>query len=126
VLDWRMYLPESWTKNGKRREEAGIPKEVVFKTKWQLSLDMIDQVRAWGLANRIVVADAGYGDTTEFRDELEARQLPYVVGISLTTGVWSKPPQAQVPGYQGRGAPATRYFGAQKSRSSSKSDRSKR
>lgn len=115
VLDWRMYLPESWTKDGKRREEAGIPKEVVFKTKWQLSLDMIDQVRAWGLPNRIVVADAGYGDTTEFRDELEARQLPYVVGISSTTGVWSKPPQAQVPRYQGRGAPATRYaYGKQR------------
>jgi SRSO17 transposase len=115
VLDWRMYLPESWTKDGKRREEAGIPKEVVFKTKWQLSLDMIDQVRAWGLANRIVVADAGYGDTTEFRDELEARQLPYVVGISSTTGIWSKPPQAQVPRHQGRGAPATRYaYGKQR------------
>jgi SRSO17 transposase len=115
VLGWRMYLPESWTKDGKRREEAGIPEEVVFKTKWQLSLDMIDQVRAWGLPNRIVVADAGYGDTTEFRDELEARQLPYVVGISATTGVWSKPPQAQVPRYQGRGAPATRYaYGKQR------------
>jgi SRSO17 transposase len=115
VLDWRMYLPESWTKNGKRREEAGIPEEVVFRTKWQLSLDMIDQVRAWGLPNRIVVADAGYGDTTEFRDELETRQLPYVVGISSTTGVWSKPPRAQVPRYQGRGAPATRYaYGKQR------------
>src|SRR5260370_42388677 len=92
VIGWRLYLPESWTKDDKRREEAGIPEEVVCKTKWQLSLDMIDQVRAWGLPNRIVVADAGYGDTTEFREELEARQLPYVVGISSTTGVWSKPP----------------------------------
>src|SRR6266700_1117621 len=76
---------------------------------------MIDQVRAWGLPNRIVVADAGYGDTTEFREELEGRQLPYVVGISSTTGVWSKPPQAQVPRYQGRGAPSTRYaYGKQR------------
>ena len=82
VLGWRLYLPESWTKDRKRRKEAAIPDEVVFKTKWQLSLDIIDQVRAWGLPNRIVVADAGYGDTTEFRDELEARHLPYAVGIS--------------------------------------------
>src|SRR6266705_3160440 len=115
VLGWRLYLPESWTKDGKRREEAGIPEEVVFKTKWQLSLDMIDQARVWGLPNRIVVADAGYGDTTEFREELEARQLPYVVGISSTTGVWSKPPQTEVPRYQGRGGPPTRYaYGKQR------------
>jgi len=115
VLGWRLYLPESWTKDRKRREEAGIPEEVVFKTKWQLSLNMIDQARAWGLPNRIVVADAGYGDTTEFREELEARQLPYVVGISSTTGVWSKPPQTEVPRYQGRGGPPTRYaYGKQR------------
>ena len=95
--------------------KQGIPEEIVFKTKWQLSLDMIDQVRAWGLPNRIVVADAGYGDTTEFRDELEARELPYVVGISSATGVWSKPPRAQVPHYQGRGGPPTRYaYGKQR------------
>ena len=86
VLGWRVYLPESWTKEGKRREEAGIPEEVVFKTKWQLSLDMIDQVRAWGLPNRIVVADAGYGDTTEFREELEARRTPLCRRCFLNDG----------------------------------------
>ena len=115
VLGWRLYLPESWAKDRKRREEAGIPDEVVFKTKWQLSLDMIDQVRAWGFATRIVIADAGYGDTTEFRDELEARQLPYVVGVSSVTGVWTKAPQAEIPRYPGRGGPPTRFaYGTQR------------
>src|ERR1700736_4625005 len=109
VLGWRLYLPETWTKDRKRRKEAAIPDEVVFKTKWQLSLDIIDQVRAWGLPNRIVVADAGYGDTTELRDELEARHLPYAVGISPTMGVWTKTPQAKIPDYTGRGGPPTRY-----------------
>ncbi len=104
VLGWRLYLPESWAKDSKPSRGSGHSGRSRFlKRKWQLSLDMIDQVRAWGLANRIVVADAGYGDTTEFREELEARHLPYVVGISSTTGVWSKPPKAQVPHYQGRG-----------------------
>lgn len=115
VLGWRLYLPESWAKDRQRRKEAAIPDEVVFKTKWQLGLDILDQVRAWGLPHRIVLADAGYGDTTEFRDELEARRLPYVVGVSPTMGVWTKAPQAKIPHYTGRGGPPTRYrYGSQR------------
>jgi SRSO17 transposase len=107
---WRLYLPESWAKDRQRREEAGIPPDVKFQTKWQLGLDIIDQVRGWGLADRIVVGDAGYGDATEFRDGLETRGLPYIVGISSALGVWTKPPAATVPPpHSGRGAPATRY-----------------
>jgi SRSO17 transposase len=115
VLAWRLYLPESWATNRTRREEAGIPDDIGFKPKWQLALDLIDQVRGWELPDRIVIADAGYGDTTEFRDALEARQLPYVVGISPNLGVWTKPPKVKIPEYRGRGAPATRYdYGAQR------------
>jgi SRSO17 transposase len=56
-----------------------------------------------------VVADAGYGEATEFRDGLEARHLAYVVGIAPTVGVWTRPPKATVPPYTGRGQPPTRY-----------------
>ena len=46
---------------------------------------------------------------------LEARQLPYVVGVSPNLGVWTKPPKVKIPEYRGRGAPATRYdYGAQR------------
>src|SRR5664280_1416941 len=61
ALNWRLYLPESWIGDQERRAEAGIPKEVEFRKKWQLALEMIDEVRGWGLADRMVVADAGYG-----------------------------------------------------------------
>src|SRR3984893_6560284 len=96
VLGWRLYLPESWAKDRQRREEAGIPQDVEFQTKWQLGLDIIDQVRGWGLADRIVVTDAAYGDATEFRDGLESRRLLYIVGISSALGVWTRPPTATV------------------------------
>ena len=104
VLGWRLYLPETWTKDEARRQAAGIPEEVVFKKKWELALDLIDQVRGWEVADRIVLADAGYGEATEFRDALEKRNLRYAVGIAPTVGVWSKPPKIKVPEYSGRGA----------------------
>jgi len=115
VLGWRLYLPESWANDPDRRVEAGIPDEVVFKTKWQLALDVIDQVRGWQLPDRVVVADAGYGEVTEFRDALEARKLSYVVGVPPQVGVWTKPPKVRIPARRGRGAPSTRYdYGDQK------------
>jgi SRSO17 transposase len=115
ILGWRLYLPARWATDPARRQAAGIPDAVVFKPKWQLGLDLIDQARAWGLPDRLVVADAGYGDATEFRDGLEARRLAYVVGIASTVGVWIRPPKATVPPYEGRGAPPTRHaYGTQR------------
>ena len=92
VLSWRLYLPESWTNDPERRAEAGIPEEVKFRKKWELALEMIDEARGWELTDRIVVADAGYGDVTEFREELEKRKLRYAVGVHPHAGVWVEPP----------------------------------
>src|ERR1035437_5258640 len=115
ALNWRLYLPESWIGDQEPRAEAGIPKEVEFQKKWQLALEMIDEVRGWRLTDRIVLADAGYGDAAEFRDALEARKLSYAVGVSSQVGVWGKPPKIHIPEYSGRGQPATRYqYGKQR------------
>src|SRR5262249_48169769 len=32
-IAWRLYLPESWAKDKKRREKAGVPEEILFETK---------------------------------------------------------------------------------------------
>jgi SRSO17 transposase len=115
ILGWRLYLPEGWAMDRARRPAAGIPDDVGFKPKWQLGLDLIDQARAWGLPERLVVAVAGYGDATEFREGLAARRLAYVVRISAPVGVWTRPPQAAVPPDGGRGQPPTRYaYGQQR------------
>jgi len=93
ILGWRLYLPESWTENPQRRAEAGIPEEVKFRTKWQLALELIDEARGWGLRCGVVVGDAGYGESTEFRQGLKTRQLPYALGIPSTLRVWTQPPR---------------------------------
>ena len=103
-LGWRLYLPESWANDAQRRREAGIPEGIVFRKKWELALEIIDQIREWGLPDRVVLGDAGYGDGTEFREELERRQLKYAVGVLPQVGVWLKPPKIiPLPKPQARG-----------------------
>jgi len=85
---YRLYLPEVWAKDPKRRAAAGIPETVEFQPKWQIALGMIDSVRADELPPAPVLADAGYGNVTAFRDALSERQIPYVMGIAGETTVW--------------------------------------
>ena len=115
ILDWRLYLPESWTQDPERRAAAGIPEEVKFQTKWELALELIDEAQKWGLRCGVVLADAGYGEVTEFRQGLETRQLPYAVGIPSTLGVWTKPPRIQKLKARGQGRPPSAYhYGPQR------------
>jgi len=115
ILGWRLYLPESWAQDAPRRAEAGIPESVVFRTKWQLALNLIDEAQAWGLPDRVVLADAGYGDVTEFRQGLEERRLPYAVGVPSHLGVWTKPPRMHKLKARGRGRPPSVYhYGEQR------------
>jgi DDE superfamily endonuclease len=60
-LDWRLFLPQSWDQDAARRRAAHVPEAVRHRPKWQLVLDMLDELGAWGLAPPVVVADAGYG-----------------------------------------------------------------
>ena len=66
--------------------------------------------RPRGCRRAPIVADAGYGDTTEFRDALRAAGLVYVVGIKGETTVWRPGPTPWPPshGGGGRGRPSIR------------------
>ena len=81
-----------------------------FQPKWQLALAQIRTLQAEGMPPAPVVADAGYGDTTEFREALTAAGLAYVVGVKGETTVW-RPGQAPLPPKPwrgGRGRPSIR------------------
>jgi SRSO17 transposase len=40
-IAYRLYLPESWAGDRKRRKAAGVPEDVEFQTKPQIALDQI-------------------------------------------------------------------------------------
>ena len=70
--DWRLFLPESWDdRRTTRRRRRPRARQVRHRQKWQLALDMLDELAGWGLVPPVVVADAGYGDVGEFRLGLE-------------------------------------------------------
>jgi SRSO17 transposase len=107
---YRLYLPESWATDRARRRAAGVPETIAFAPKWAIALAEIDALLADDLPRAPVVADAGYGVVTAFREGILARGLSYAVGISSETSVWP-PGQGPVPprAGSGRGRPPTRY-----------------
>ncbi|HKB42411.1 MAG TPA: IS701 family transposase [Gemmataceae bacterium] len=116
-LALRLYLPQSWvpaqgplTRTQRQRlDEAGVPDEQRwFRTKGQLALDLLDQVRGEGLPGDVVVSDAGYGTATDFRQGLHDRGLFYLAGVTGETVVFAEPPRWERPPPTGNGRPPTR------------------
>jgi len=87
-IDWRLYLPETWAKDRQRRKKAGVPADVKFRTKPQIALEQIRAAKAAGVPTGIVLADAGYGNETAWREALKEMALEYCVGVQSVTTVW--------------------------------------
>jgi SRSO17 transposase len=82
LIDRRIYLPESWTSNRERREQAGIPATIAFATRSQLADDMITAALDAATPARWVTADEAYGNNTALRARLRRLHLGYVLAIS--------------------------------------------
>src|SRR3954451_21701315 len=77
----RLYLPKEWASDQPRRDKAKVPQQVVFQTKPQVALDLLDAADEMGVVYSCVVADADYGDNPNFLLGLENRNKPYVVAV---------------------------------------------
>jgi SRSO17 transposase len=106
---WRLYLPQAWAEDRARRGPAGVPDDLRFATKPQIALEQIRRAQADGIPPGAVLADAGYGVDTDFRDGITALGLAYVVGIQSSASLWP-PGQEPLPvkPWSGRGRPPSR------------------
>ena len=105
-IRWRRPGPGAAVRGPASRTMSGIPE------KWRLALEMLQEMTGpggWGVleeitaaggARPVVVTDAGYGDNTTFRVELDARGWRYAVAVKGTTS-----------GYAGDAQPVTRTLG---------------
>ena len=111
-LDWRLFLPERWddAAMATRRAACQLPKQVHHRPKWQLVVDMLDELAGWGLSPPVLLADSGYGQVGEFRAGLDARQIPYVVEVRSDTSTYPEQARPTVAPHKGRGRrPRPRY-----------------
>ncbi|MGH8132998.1 MAG: IS701 family transposase [Steroidobacteraceae bacterium] len=110
-MTWRLYLPQEWADDKRRREKAGVPEQVEFATKNEIALAQIRSAKGAGVPVGVVLADAAYGNDTGFREAVSAMELDYCVGVQSSSTVWTgshgpRPPQARKN--PGRGRPASR------------------
>jgi SRSO17 transposase len=97
LIDRRLYLPEKWTNDQARRDEAGVPQDITFQTKAELGLEMIQRARANGLRFGFVDMDAHYGEQPWLRRALAADGLIYMAEIPKTHRVFVREPIMRVP-----------------------------
>ena len=91
-----------------RRERAGIPSVIAFRTKGELAREQIETALAADRPHGVVLADAAYGDEADFRQWLSARDLDYVLGVRSATRVWWDEHQPAPARPSTRGRPRTR------------------
>jgi len=110
-LSARLYLPESWAQDAERMQRADVPTGTAFQTKAQIALDLLRAAKTIGAPKRPVVADAGFGDSSDFRDAIVALGFHYVVAVSSQMTVWPPDASPAMPAPNGkRGRPRTRVF----------------
>ena len=81
-----LYLPEGWAADEERRELAGVPDEITFKTKPQLAGDLLQHAHDQGIRAGFVAGDEVYGGR-DLRKNIRARGTGYVLAVRSSYAV---------------------------------------
>lgn len=109
LIDRRLFLPEEWAADATRRAKAGVPEAVVFRTKPQLALEMVQQALEREVPFRWVTGDSVYGNSPSFVQGIRGLGKWYVVDTSAEARVWLTEPEVIPAGTKGtRGRATTR------------------
>jgi SRSO17 transposase len=100
LVDTRLYLPEEWTKDKKRCRRARVPKEIRFRTRHELALEMLREHRGV-LPHRWVTGDDEMGRNCHFREELRTMNEQYMLAVPWNTLI--RDLDATPPPYGGSG-----------------------
>ena len=89
LLDRELYLPQVWAEERERRREAGVPEDVVFRTKPQLARLMLGWALESGVPFAWFTGDEVYGSDRKLRLWLEREEIPHVMAIKSNEKLWA-------------------------------------
>ena len=111
LIDYRLFIPDSWEKDYYRSIKAKIPLEnLEHKTKPELALEMLDTFIQEKIPFGYVQADGLYGNDSKFISGLYERKVRFVCDIPSDTQVYITLPEPILPERQGnRGRFPTKF-----------------
>jgi SRSO17 transposase len=104
LVDVRLYLPKEWAKRKRRRQKAGVPANVRFRTRHELALEMLDE-RGPLLPHAWISGDDELGRCSRFRQQLRLRNERYLLAVPCNTSVrdlMATAPTSEGPGRRRR------------------------
>jgi SRSO17 transposase len=84
LVDVRLYLPKEWARRKRRRQKAGVPADVRFRTRHELALEMLDE-RGALLPHAWISGDDELGRCSWFREHLRLRNERYLLAVPCNT-----------------------------------------
>jgi len=100
LVDTRLYLPKEWTTDRRRCEKAGVPKGTRYRSRHQLSLEML-KAHGQVLPHSWIAGDDEMGRPYWFRRRLDRLQERYLLAVPSNTLI--RDLQVDPPPYSGRG-----------------------
>lgn len=95
MVDSTPYLPKAWHEDRTRCRTAGIPDDVVYRTKYDIALEQLDRAEVNGLTFGWITADIWYAEKPRLIDGLQQRGLRFVLEIPKNLACWSFDPRGQ-------------------------------
>lgn len=99
-VDVELFMPKSWETDHQRREKAGIPGHIRHRSKPEMALDMILDLRSRGISFDYVGFDALYGSSSALIGELDNAAIPFIGDVRDNIGVYLSEPGFSVPSAQ--------------------------
>jgi SRSO17 transposase len=87
-----LYLPQSWMDDPDRLDEAHVPEDAVFRTKWEIAADQVEACIADGVRFAWITCDEEYTSVPEFIYRMDRSGQRVIGEVRSNFRCWTKRP----------------------------------